>query len=302
MVNDSKPRASHAARHNNAARAVGACVALCTAGFLAACASGPVLAPIDWWHDLQGGAIAEQRPAPPGSMDPYPLISSVPPQPAAVDRAALAATNRDLRQARAEAEDLSARFPVAPALPAAPPAAPALGAPSASLEASETQAVPAAPPPPPALVPTLGLSAPSGPSGAAPAVMPVLPASAPARPALAGIAIPANPSRLLPRPAPLPGRADNEISVTFDEGSSSLPTAMQAPLQRLAARRGHTIMVTGRGEATANAPADQQAALSLALARAQVIAEALITDGVPRAALRLDAQPAGRGASVRLLD
>ncbi len=314
MVNDSKPRASHSTPRTGVAGVARTCATLGAAGFLAACASGPVLAPIDWWHDLQGGAIAEQRPAPPGSTDPYPLISSVPPQPAAVDRAALAATNRDLRQARAEADDLSARFPVSPAIPAIPAirpaapvaAAPASGAPSASLDAKETQALPAAPPPPPALVPTLGLSAPAGPTpaarGAAPAALPVLPAAAPSRPALAGVVIPANPSNLLARPAQLPGTGASEISVTFDEGSSSLAPSMKAPLQRLASRRGHTIMITGRGEATANAPSAQQAALNLALARAQVIAEALVADGVPRAALRLDAQPAGRGASIRLLD
>ncbi|MCQ8240844.1 OmpA family protein [Rhizosaccharibacter radicis] len=34
--------------------------------------------PVSWWHQLQGGAIAEQRPPPPGVNDPYPKIGTTP--------------------------------------------------------------------------------------------------------------------------------------------------------------------------------------------------------------------------------
>src|SRR3954447_3392667 len=41
--------------------------------------------PVDWWHQLQGGAIAEQRPPPPGVTDPYPNLGQVPPRPTPTD-------------------------------------------------------------------------------------------------------------------------------------------------------------------------------------------------------------------------
>ena len=32
--------------------------------------------PVSWWHDLQGGKIAEERPPPPGADQPYPNLAS----------------------------------------------------------------------------------------------------------------------------------------------------------------------------------------------------------------------------------
>ncbi|APH57263.1 Hypothetical protein GbCGDNIH6_1433 [Granulibacter bethesdensis] len=37
--------------------------------------------PVGWWHDLKGGAIAGQRPPPPGVDQPYGNFASVPPRP-----------------------------------------------------------------------------------------------------------------------------------------------------------------------------------------------------------------------------
>ncbi|MDQ2802201.1 MAG: hypothetical protein M3Y41_05760, partial [Pseudomonadota bacterium] len=34
--------------------------------------------PVDWWHQLEGGTIAEQRPPPPGLGQPYPNLDQVP--------------------------------------------------------------------------------------------------------------------------------------------------------------------------------------------------------------------------------
>src|SRR5690348_133049 len=57
---------------------------------LTGCASFPSsMNPVSWWHDLQGGKIAEDRPPPPGADQPYPNLASVPPKPAEPDRAAL---------------------------------------------------------------------------------------------------------------------------------------------------------------------------------------------------------------------
>jgi hypothetical protein len=57
---------------------------------LAGCSSFPSsMNPVSWWHGLQGGKIAEERPPPPGADQPYPNLASVPPKPAQPDRAAL---------------------------------------------------------------------------------------------------------------------------------------------------------------------------------------------------------------------
>ena len=48
----------------------------------------PFDTPIDWWHGLQGGALADERPPPPGVTDPYPNLSQIPARPAPSDPAA----------------------------------------------------------------------------------------------------------------------------------------------------------------------------------------------------------------------
>jgi hypothetical protein len=56
---------------------------------LAGCSSFPAsMNPVSWWHDLQGGKIAEERPPPPGADQPYPNLASVPPKPEAPARRA----------------------------------------------------------------------------------------------------------------------------------------------------------------------------------------------------------------------
>src|SRR5205823_5856896 len=55
---------------------------------LSGCSSLPAsVNPVEWWHGLQGGAIAEQRPPPPGANDPYPNLATVPERPQATDAA-----------------------------------------------------------------------------------------------------------------------------------------------------------------------------------------------------------------------
>src|SRR4051812_3648344 len=59
---------------------------LFVAVLLGACSSLPSsVNPVAWWHDLEGGAIAEQRPPPPGATDPYPNLATVPGKPAPAD-------------------------------------------------------------------------------------------------------------------------------------------------------------------------------------------------------------------------
>ena len=91
---------------------------------LAGCSSFPAsMNPVSWWHDLQGGKIAEERPPPPGADQPYPNLASVPPKPEAPDRAALANIATALIADRTNAQHAAAAAPIAdPSLPSASPA------------------------------------------------------------------------------------------------------------------------------------------------------------------------------------
>jgi outer membrane protein OmpA-like peptidoglycan-associated protein len=178
---------------------------------LAGCSSIPSsMNPVSWWHDLQGGKIAEERPPPPGADQPYPNLASVPPKPQAPDRAALANIATALIADRTNAQHAAAAAPIAdPSLPSAspglfgrgtvPPPAPApppgAGQASATMAAADAPPAAASPSPPakaadavpaPAKAP-LGTveSAPLAPPGATaqpPAVAPAPPALATAPP------------------------------------------------------------------------------------------------------------------------
>jgi outer membrane protein OmpA-like peptidoglycan-associated protein len=90
--------------------------------------------------------------------------------------------------------------------------------------------------------------------------------------------------------------------VEFVPGSATLPPGAAAVLKGVAAKRGQSVIaVTGYGDADSNDPGTQSAALSLGLSRAQAVANVLTGDGVPQAAVRVGAEAAGRGASVRLV-
>jgi outer membrane protein OmpA-like peptidoglycan-associated protein len=101
--------------------------------------------------------------------------------------------------------------------------------------------------------------------------------------------------------APAP-QARNAVSVEFVTGSASLPPGAADVLKGVVAQRGSAVIaVTGYGDATSSDPDAQIAALSLALSRAQAVANVLTGDGVPAANVRVGAEAAGRGASVRLV-
>lgn len=90
--------------------------------------------------------------------------------------------------------------------------------------------------------------------------------------------------------------------MTFITGSADLPSFGAASLKQLAARRGNgMIAVTGYGDAASDDPEAQSAALALGLSRAQAMAAALTTAGVPASAVEVDAQAIGRGGTARLV-
>lgn len=299
--------------------------------------------PVTWWHDLQGGKIAEERPPPPGADQPYPNLASVPPKPAQPDRAALTNIANALIADRTNAQHLAAAAPIAdPSLPSAspglfgrgtvpppaPPPPPGTQTASATMPAAEAPpapaAGPAAPGNPPGAVPSptkapIGSveSAPLAPPGAtaqpaaAAAPPPPLPNAPPPPPNLPGVGTagpppaprtPAPPATVASvTPTPPPGAADN-VTVTFIIGSASLQPSAADVLRQLAARRGNgVIAVTGYGDATSDEPAAQSDALALGLQRAQAMAAALTSAGVPSSAVEVDAAAIGHGGTARLI-
>ena len=210
-------QASRGAHSRIAALRSGAGLALL---LLSSCASVPSsINPVSWWHDLQGGKIAEDRPPPPGADQPYPNLASVPPAPQQPDRAALANIANALIADRMNAQHLAAAAPIAdpssasasPALfgkgtlpPPPPPPPPGTATASATVPAAEAPPAPATPPPPasastPEAAP-LPAKAPVGSVTSAPLAPPSA-AEAPAAVAAAPPPVPTAP----PPPPNLPG-------------------------------------------------------------------------------------------------
>ena len=115
-------------------------VALLVAG----CGTDPVGTPVQWWHDLQGGAIAEQRPPPPGVDDPYPHVGTTPSRPAVPSVAARDTLTNALATQQYASNVTDARAPIAPPTV---PARPAAGA-TPGNSASATPGSPASATPP----------------------------------------------------------------------------------------------------------------------------------------------------------
>ena len=353
--------------------------------------------PVTWWHDLQGGKIAEQRPPPPGADQPYPNLATVPPKPAEPDRAALANIANGLIADRTNTQRADAAAPIAdPSSPSAspalfgkgtvsPPPPPGTTTASASLPAADAPPAPPSPAPSPpspataspapaaapakapvgavqtaelpppaapgepaagpaatkpesnvpappgaaaqpgeaAALPPPAPNAPLTPPGASaqptaeaapppplpttPPPPPNLPAAGGAPATSAGSPPAAGPPPAAPvttaaaTPAPTPNSA-NSVSLTFVDGSADLPPTAASTLKALAARRGGGIIaVTGYGDAASNDPDAQSAALKLGLSRAQAMAAALASAGVPGSAVQVDAEAIGRGGAARLV-
>jgi outer membrane protein OmpA-like peptidoglycan-associated protein len=246
---------------------------------LGACSSGKTsLNPVDWWRDLQGGKIAEERPAPPGANDPDPNLGSIPERPTPTDPKfreqlanALIADRTNAQHVGGSANDPSnpasapglfgrgTAQPPGPA-PAAPPAkpsqaedaaaAPPAAQPPTGVARAPVGAVQAAPlpeqataadaEPAPAELPPL--------PGAPPAAanLPGAPGSAPVRssgPDAAAIAAADTPPpgaapAATPVAAPGGGAADAPVNLAFGPGSATLPRNAPAVLRQFAAKRG----------------------------------------------------------------
>lgn len=306
---------------------------------LAGCSTLGAMNPVTWWHKEQGGKIAEDRPPPPGTDDPYPNMSTVPAKPTPPDPAAMKTLTDSLVADRTNAQHAAQAAPLAdPSSPVASPSlfgvgtappppsattasstAPGTGpnTASASLSAVTAPPAPAVVPQPPVPVPRKAVeSAPLETPRATTPTAATLPQAGPAPAVATASAQPALPTEPPPRPAaagqpspppvvpaPMPSpQTGVAASVVFVEGSSSLSEPATDEVKAFAAKRGNgVIVVTGFGDAAASDAAAQSAALTLGLSRAQVVSDTLKAAGVPPAAVRVNAEASGRGAALRLL-
>ncbi len=287
--------------------------------------------PADWWHQLEGGAIAEDRPPPPGASAPYPNLDQVPGQVPAVDAAAQRTLEAQLLAERDEVRRNVVQDPLSaspPSQPVAPPPLP--GDPDASHVVADAASATPAPP-------AAAVAAPASPAPASQAVPTIAPAAArsaapsslaPARPspkplapvhaapaAAASAPPPSGPPTVPDAPPPLPQLAGVSaslvpaasrppppgVAVSFRRGSAELPLSAVGALQALAARRaGGPIAVQAGGDAGPS-PAAQAAALPLALRRADAVRAALVAGGVPPGDVHATAVATARGTRADLI-
>ncbi len=269
-------------------------------------------APLAWWHDLEGGVIASQRPPPPGANDPYPNLATVPAKPVPTELATRQRIADSLAAQRDQAKAQAALDPLPTTAPARSPAA-APPVPKVDPNASKmtVDAVTPAPPPPTPPVaapvtPAVAVSTPSldtvpqPPAAPVSGALPPIPQDPPALPAVEGYRTPAAPPAT-PALAPAPAPVVNGVQVAFSPGSSALPPSASLTLRNFAiAHRGVRLAVVGHGESTRADVDAQGRSLELALQRAQAIAVSLGQAGVPPANLRLSAEASGTGGLARL--
>jgi len=210
---------------------------------------------------------------------PPPPSTAAPPAPGSSGASATPVASASIPAATAPPPAPEPRVPVQSVPLQAPAATPAPGAPATVAAAGTAAAAVATPAPIPP--------------------QPDLPAVPPPRPPEAG---PAPAAAVVPAPMPPPAAGASSAAIVFVEGSTTLSAPAADEVKAFAAKRGNgVIVVTGYGDAASSDPAAQSSALSVGLARATAVADALKADGVPANLVRVNAEASGRGASLRLL-
>ena len=105
------------ARGVHAVHTIGGPALLAAALALGGCAGKAGDGPVAWWHQLEGGRIAQDRPAPPNADAPYPNLASVPARPAATPSDVRAKIAEGLVADRANAAYGASQIPLQPARP-----------------------------------------------------------------------------------------------------------------------------------------------------------------------------------------
>jgi outer membrane protein OmpA-like peptidoglycan-associated protein len=192
------------------ARPVQAVLSILLAGSLAGCSSVPdSVNPVTWWHDLQGGAIAEQRPPPPGADKPYPNLADVPQKPPSLDAAAQQKIDQGLIADRANAHYAATLAPLPD---------PSSRAASPGLFGKGTLPPPVPPPAPGGLSASLAAAGPNTPA----------PAPASAGPTAGPSGAPAQPPAQQPPPQQPP--APTATPATAPPRTAPVAAVSQAPL------------------------------------------------------------------------
>jgi outer membrane protein OmpA-like peptidoglycan-associated protein len=268
-----------------------------------------VLTPVQWFHDLQGGEIAATRPPPPGADMPYPHLGTIPPKPTLPTPAFRQTVQTELTHDRDTTERAAARTPIDVADLPAPPPKPLPTPPGQDTQTANATLPAADAPPPPkpgssAAAPALAVGAPDGGpvpgtpvtfAGDAPdeANLPDIPAAAPAPPTFLPVA--AQPAPTLAPAISVPPAPAGAARVLFATGDSTFNPSQVATVKDVVQKRGKgTIAVEGHGEAAADTPGAQQAAVELGLKRAQAVAKELAALHVPPGNILLSATAFGR--------
>jgi hypothetical protein len=277
-----------------------ACAVLLGVLLLAGCGGANSGGPVAWWHQLEGGRIAADRPPPPNANAPFPNLANIPPLPATTPAAVRSQIAAGLVADRANVaygsdpgkQPPSVRLPLGPAQDSQ----------------SASMGVASAPPraAPRAAVAAVGLPMPAAADNATMPAMAVNPPAQANLPGMGGITVPAPPPLAppaAPPPAPAPVAAGPAVAVAFAPGSAALPPDAMASLRALATRRGgRTIQVAGFGDAAAADIATQAASLDLALARSRAIAVGLAQSGVPISAIDQESKAIGSGGLARIVE
>ena len=241
-------------------------LSLAALAVLAGCADGNSLNPVDWWHVLEGGKIADTRPPPPNADAPYPNLSSVPAKPVPPDAAKKALISKGLIADRANAQYAATLAPLSDApKPGPTPAASRVVPPATDDTSSASLPAAAAPkpagPPPTAPQTALPLGPPQAPlpdrpataprpapttkvqsAPLAPVPAPAAPA-APATPAGAGAPLAAADSAGLPAMPVAPPPAPKLPGVAATTAPTPAPATPPAPPPPAAAYAGGPVTV-----------------------------------------------------------
>lgn len=288
----------------------------------------------NWWHQYEGGAIAQQRPPPPGAHNPYPHVGLTPttspemPSPAARTNLTdqleaqrnfgnrLAAADGPLPVASTIAPSRSSSAkPRTPSADSDSGSSMTVDAPGQTTDNTSTTATSGASSttPSPARhtqatadqhAPELAMPAVTqfAPPPIKPGELPQIGSLPPAAPQFPGFDIPRD-AALPDRPAPAYALADPHGRLfRFGQSSDQLAPGQEQDIGHALDGRGpHApVYVTGFGDATSLAIIDQAASLRLGLLRARTLADALIAQGVDGTDIRIAASAIGHGARISL--
>ncbi len=258
-----------------------------------------------WWHNFEGGEIAQLRAPPPGQSAPYPLVSKTPTEaPDLPSPAARELQTQQLEMDRNLAQRASAAQGPLPIVPKSAPPPTVKTDNNATMGAATDQKAPpsvtSVPQHPEAVMPKF-IAKTSVNSGALPEMV-----SAPPAPvSFPGFSVPmtaGTSQAVLPE---INAATPEGTLIRFQVATDQVVGDAQTAYQHIAGQRhGQRVKILGFGAAMSAdaglAPADQVREVSLGLLRAQVVARGLIAQGVPQSAIDLSGEAIGDGVRVRI--